>query len=178
MSTRGMKETCLLAWVRRDLELEFQALLSSTCQAIFKSHQRTAPPRIKAIHSCATETPTVAAVSEIIMLPISGQNDLFLAQTAKNEYVADLPVEELHHPPRIVAETAAPDTTASHLGSAATLGSEAVSCMEDLDGDAGSANQERPHRRAQPPRACEDLGRDAPVRSGSTRLHCLADDAN
>ncbi|KAJ4329429.1 hypothetical protein N0V84_000063 [Fusarium piperis] len=111
------------------------AILSSASQAIFKSHQRN-PPGIEAVRSRATEAPTVAAVSEIIKSPVKDQDDFYLAWTAMNEIVADLPLDELHHYCPIlktVAETAASDTTASNYRGATGLGSEAASLIRFMD---------------------------------------------
>ncbi|UPK89216.1 hypothetical protein LCI18_000151 [Fusarium solani-melongenae] len=111
------------------------AILSSASQAIFKSHQRK-PSGIEAIRSRATEAPTVAAVSDTIKSPINDQDGFYLAWTALNEVVVDLPLKDLHHyrpALKAVSETIASDTTASHLGSATGLRSEAASLIRFMD---------------------------------------------
>ncbi|RSL64517.1 hypothetical protein CEP54_004694 [Fusarium duplospermum] len=116
-------------------EAQVPAILSSASQAIFKSHQRN-PPGIETIRSRATEAPTVAAVSDMIKSPIKDQDDFYLAWTALNEIVVDLPLEDLHHyrpALKAVAETPVSDTTASHYQGATNLRSEAASLIRFMD---------------------------------------------
>ncbi|RSL44858.1 hypothetical protein CEP53_011025 [Fusarium sp. AF-6] len=111
------------------------AILSSASQAIFKSHQ-CKPAGISTIRSRATEAPTVAAVSDMIKSPIKDQHDFYLAWTALNEIVVDLPLEDLeHYRPALkaVAETPVSDTTASHYQGATNLCSEAASLIRFMD---------------------------------------------
>ncbi|KAL2693653.1 hypothetical protein Neosp_000214 [[Neocosmospora] mangrovei] len=111
------------------------AILSSTSQAIFKSHQAK-PPGTKVIRSRATEAPTVAAVSDMIKPPIKDQDSFYLAWTAVNEVIVDLPLEALHHyrpALKAVSETPASDTTASHYQGATGLRSAAASLIRFMD---------------------------------------------